>query len=329
MSGYVLYHVQYEPNTNKDKAVIESVEIDLVDTSLSNVKDELLKYSSKWMKDEVGKNNYQETIDETCNLNELPDGLVRRYAFTEVDAKNPYSNLNKQLSGNVIKQINVFRKNTSNGTIFGKWVDIELLRSYVVSKAEKANLTYQRTTNVVSNVKENTQQTPTYDQVIDQLKKFNFNTLRSVAERIEEERYNELQKNLEEYAPELPEEPATPELPDIPKHLLDDADESSEEESETETETYSYEYSDSSSYDVNTEEERSCDSSSGWDDDTEDDFELLQKIPRAPPLPNWGKPLVNYPNDNEYDFKKYENMVPPPPPPHFEYDDYYNKNKID
>ena len=315
MSGYVLYYLTYEPNNSKQKPVINGINIELIDSSLHNIKDVLDEKSSKWIQDEIGKNNYNETLDDARPFNELPDGLIRRYACA--DSENT-SGFNHQMSGNIIKQINVYKKTTSTGSLFGKWIDVELIRSYMIAKGVCQNFHYE-STNQPQRVADATVQMPSYDEVIDQLRNFNFNKLRSVANRMQQEQeqeYNEdfkqdFKQDWEDFSA-FQEDLENPIIPPLPVHLVEkgcyiDADSSSSEDSSSYDS--SSDDSSSASYETIVECEESTEicsdysytdsdseSDSGsyeWDDDEpveEHSYELINEIPIPPPMPEFKLP---------------------------------------
>jgi len=265
MTAYVLCHLTYD-SSNKQKPTIQSINMELIDSSLSNIKDELVQISANWIRDEIGKNNYQETLDDTRSLNDLPDGLVRRYAFSELDKKDINGEINRQVSGNVIKQINIFRKTTMNGTIYGKWSELELVRSYFISKANCQNFGYNMTMPVAKTV-ENVGQTTGYDDVITQLKNFSRANLRSLAKQYEHKETLTYETNNFQDAFE-------------PESSPDSSPESSDNES-------------SSSESSDNED----DSSSSWDSDEEAankelGYEIVDNIPPPPPLPMFKLPHI-------------------------------------
>lgn len=203
MSGYVLYSLTYD----NDK--IASFTPQVVDDNLVSIKSLLDEYSANWIRDEVGKNNYIETLDDARPLSELPNGLIRRYASSTpveqtVIAKDPAMAFNQQMTGNnIIKQINIYKKTTAKGW-FTTYPIITLIRSYIVAKAGNLNLSigsYINQENPRSTHSTNAQvqmlNRPTYDDIICELKTFDIKSLKPTPK--EKATQDFIQTNLTKY----------------------------------------------------------------------------------------------------------------------------------
>ena len=283
MTAYVLLYVTYENNKNHLQPIqITSINVHSIDSNLDNITNELLIQSSRWITDEIGRNNYIETIDETKGLSDLPDGLIRRYANPSVDPKELFFSLNKPIKSS-IKQINIFRKQSTNGKLFGRWVDLELIRSYAIFQGSCNGFHQAISTNSPSRCEKIIQNTPLFDNVINELKKFSISGLRKASLRdtpVKESSSSECEEPLSDVPSSSEESSSECEEP------LSDVPSSSEESSSEESSSEESSSDESSSEEYSSED---CDVSS---DEIEvivaqkyGDFELLDAIIEAPPNP--------------------------------------------
>jgi len=284
MTAYVLLYVTFENNKNNiQRPQISSINIQYIDSNLDNISNELLTHSSKWITDEIGRNNYVETIDETKALADLPDGLIRRYASLTLDPKEMYFELNKPLTG-ALKQINIFRKHSSNGKIFGRWIDLEIIRSYAIFQGPCNEFSLATTSNITTRHEQIKLNIPVFDNVINELKKFRISSLRKASLRDAPLPDSESASTDTESDTSSDTSSETTESDDTSSETT--SDESDDTSSETSSETTSQSDDDVSSGEVEVIVSEKC-----------GDFELLEaieetvptRIPPPPPMPTQTK----------------------------------------
>jgi len=161
---------------------------DCLDSAITYIKNQ----SKGWILDEIGKNNYNETLidnessmthtaDSVATDTKLPNGIVRVWSPTEK-----------------YHTISIYNKKQIPGVLYGSTSTSTLLRQYVIESVEDVSIqtTIDRVVTervnklkevwqlekpqYVSKIKEPSTKTVSYDTVIDEIKLFNMGSLTPV-----------------------------------------------------------------------------------------------------------------------------------------------------
>ena len=164
---YILVQQQQQQQQNNQEGPEQDWSIlHVFDTELNGCR-ELRNAATQWIKNEVGENHYQNTLDDMAPLETFADGLLARYVL---------ENDRRAQSQQLMKQIVVFRKTskTRKGWVYGEYgPKVKIVPVTKFSLYKTSDFTFDRAIlshKEVKTVSSAAQNAPSFPQVLEELR---------------------------------------------------------------------------------------------------------------------------------------------------------------